>query len=109
MDHYTHGAVCRVAPDATAFAHRTPGTVHVWINTGWNEPADAGPAMKWVDETWAALQSFSGGRVYANFPGAESPEASRGAYAGNYSRLAALKRRFDPANLFRQNQNIPSA
>jgi FAD/FMN-containing dehydrogenase len=106
MDHYMHGAVCRVAPDSTAFVHRTPGTVHVWINTGWNDLSDEPAATRWVEETWNALQPYSGGRIYANFPGAEGGTANRAAYGENYARLAALKRRSDPANLFRRNQNI---
>ncbi|HWP86011.1 MAG TPA: FAD-binding protein [Terriglobia bacterium] len=106
LDHYMHGEVCRVDPAATAFVHRRPGIVHVWVNTGWNNPADAAACTRWVEETWAALQPFSGGQVYANFPGAEGERASQGAYGENYARLARLKLELDPTNLFRQNQNI---
>jgi len=106
MDHYMHGAVCRVPAEAAAFVHRTPGTVHVWINTGWDEADDEPASRRWVEETWTALQPFSGGRVYANFPGAEGGITDSAAYGDNYSRLAALKSRFDPTNLFRRNQNI---
>ena len=109
LDHYMHGAVCRVAPEATAFALRTPDAVHVWVNTGWDDPADGPVSTNWVEETWNALQPYSGGRVYANFPGAEGETASRAAYGENYSRLTRLKNQFDPTNLFRRNQNVRPA
>jgi FAD/FMN-containing dehydrogenase len=109
LDHYMHGAVCRVAPDATALVHRAPGTVHVWITNGWDTGPDGSAAMRWVEETWSALQPYAGGRAYANFPGAEGEAASRAAYGENYERLADLKEKFDPGNLFRGNQNIVPA
>jgi FAD/FMN-containing dehydrogenase len=109
LDHYMHGAVCRVAPDATALVHRTPGTVHVWITNGWDTGSDGPAAMQWVEETWNALQAYAGGHVYANFPGAEGEPASQAAYGENYGRLAELKGKFDPGNLFQGNQNIVPA
>ena len=109
LDHYTHGAVCRVAPDSTAFQLRAPNALHVWIIAGWDEPSDAQDSIGWMNETWSALQAYSGGRAYANFPAAETQTASA-AYGENASRLAAVKKQYDPGNLFRRNQNVqPSA
>ena len=106
LDHYTHGAVCRVAPDSTAFELRAPNALHVWIIAGWNDPSDEPASLGWMNETWSALQAYSGGRAYANFPAAETQSANA-AYGENASRLAAVKKQYDPGNLFRRNQNVP--
>lgn len=108
LDHYTHGAVCRVPPDATAFPLRAPSAVHVWIIAGWDDPSDEAASLGWMNDTWSALQAFSGGRTYANFPAAET-QTPGAAYGENVSRLAAVKNQYDPGNLFRRNQNIQPA
>ncbi len=105
LDHYTHGAVCRVAPDATAFQLRVPHAIHVWIIAGWDDSSDEAASLGWMNDTWSALQAFSGGRTYANFPAAETQNPSA-AYGENISRLVAAKNQYDPENLFRRNQNI---
>lgn len=109
LDHYMHGAVCRVPADATAFELRTPDAVHVWISAGWDVPADGPGSTGWIDETWEALQAHAAGRVYTNFPAAEGDEAVRAAYRGSYSRLAAVKRTYDPTNVFQRNHNLRPA
>lgn len=109
LDHYTHGAVCRVAPGSTAFELRAPNTVNVWIIAGWDDPSAAQDSLGWMNETWSALQAYAGGRTYANFPAAETQTASA-AYGDNAARLAVVKKQYDPGNLFRRNQNVlPSA
>jgi FAD/FMN-containing dehydrogenase len=57
------------------------------------------------------LRPFSEGGVYLNFPGfmEEREEMLRGAFGANYDRLVEVKTRYDPANVFRVNQNIPAA
>ena len=109
LDHYMHGEVCRVPPDAAAFELRTPDAVHVWISAGWDAPADGPGLSGWIDQTWQALQGYSAGRVFTNFPAAEGEAAVRGAYRGNYARLAAVKRLYDPANVFQRNHNLRPA
>jgi FAD/FMN-containing dehydrogenase len=109
FDHYMHGAVCRIAPEATAFELRSPGALHVWVVSGWTEPRAAVRAMAWVDDTWNALQPYSGGRTYANFLSTEGDAAVKAAFGANYPRLAAIKRKYDPTNFFRRNQNIRPA
>jgi hypothetical protein len=106
LDHYMHGAVCRTPPDATAFELRTPGAFHVWIDSHWQDPAGGEAMNRWTDETWAALQRFSGGRTYANYPGAEVVPAVPAVYREGQARLTRLKRSCDPGNLFRRNFNI---
>jgi FAD/FMN-containing dehydrogenase len=108
LDHYMHGAVCRVAPDSTALQLRAPNAVHVWIIAGWDEYSDESASLGWMNQTWSALQAYAEGRTYANFPAAETQTAGA-AYGDNASRLAAIKEQYDPGNLFRRNQNIPPA
>jgi len=106
FDHYMHGQVCRVPPDATAFELRAPGALHVWISSGWNDPAAAATFMTWADDTWKLLQPYSGGRIYANYMSVEGDSAVKAAYGANYARLASTKKKYDPDNFLRLNQNI---
>lgn len=106
LDHYMHGAVCRVPADATAFELRAPGAIHVWIDAHWNGAAEGEAMNRWTVETWAALQPFSGGRAYANYLGAEATPAVEDVYRDGHARLMKLKRTYDPGNLFRRNFNI---
>ncbi|HET7138042.1 MAG TPA: BBE domain-containing protein, partial [Gaiellaceae bacterium] len=68
-------------------------------------------AIAWARELWHALERHSTGGLYLNFAGlGEEKEALvRAGYGANYERLAALKGRYDPANLFRMNLNITPA
>ena len=69
-------------------------------------------AIAWGREFWRAMGRHSTGGVYLNFPGlGEDNEALvRAGYGSNYDRLASLKAKYDPTNLFRVNQNVvPSA
>jgi FAD/FMN-containing dehydrogenase len=109
LDHYMHGAVCRVASDSTAFDLRVPDALHVFLSAE-TDNAAAGPALsRWIDETWNALQPYAGGRVYANYPAAESEPVVKAAYGGNYARLVAVKNEYDPGNVFQRNYNIRPA
>jgi hypothetical protein len=107
LEHF-HGAACRVAPDGTAFRHREPGfnfaTLAVWLDA-----ADAPASMGWVRAFWDAMRPFVGPEAYTNYLGDEGAERVRSAYGANYERLVALKRRYDPTNFFRLNQNIDPA
>lgn len=102
------GAVARVAPDATAFAHRT-GHLNLLILSQWTDPAEAEPHIAWARDAWAAMQPFADQAVYPNYMegGAEGAARIRTAYGENYERLTRIKARYDPTNFFRSNQNIP--
>lgn len=100
------GAVHRVPESATAFAHRSTRWAQVIIGADPN-PANNDAVIEWVKGTWNAAHACSTGGVYLNFTGLESHDRIRASYRGNYERLTALKKRWDPANLFRVNQNIP--
>ena len=100
------GAVARVPEDATAFPNRN-AQHNVNIVGAWeiNDP-DPGRHMAWVRETWEAMQPFSTGG-YVNFMSDEPADRLRALYGPDkYERLVALKRRYDPENMFRHNQNI---
>jgi FAD/FMN-containing dehydrogenase len=100
------GAVARVPNDATAYAHRDrPYMVNVAAIL--QRPEERDDAVAWVRETASRIQR---GPVaaYVNFLGDEGPDRVRVAYPGaTWERLVEIKRRYDPANVFRLNQNIP--
>ena len=66
--------------------------------------------MEWADETWRLLRPSSGERIYANYQTHEGKGTAQAVFGGNYSRLVAIKNKYDPDNTFRRNSNIePSA
>ena len=102
------GAVSRVAEDATAFNGRGVGhTFNIGAATATAEGFDA--EREWVRNFWSALEPYHTS-VYVNFLMEEGEERVREAYgAEKYDRLKALKRKYDPENFFRLNQNISPA
>ncbi len=106
---FMHGAVGRVAPDATAFAHRDARNNFLMLGR-WESPAETETGMGWVREFWDAMKPFLSTGVYVNYLSEnEGEERVRGAYGSNYDRLLQLKAKYDPANFFRVNQNIRSS
>jgi hypothetical protein len=102
------GALARVPADATAFAHRR-SKIMVNVAAIYGSPDEASVHEAWAAETAAALRQEDAG-AYVNFVGDEGEERVRAAYPGaTWERLAAVKRRYDPDNLFRLNQNISPA
>jgi FAD/FMN-containing dehydrogenase len=102
------GAMGRVPVDATAFAHRDAPVMLVII-TPFEDPAEAPIHAAWTGAYYEALRPASRG-VYSNFLEAEGKDRIREAYPEpTYRRLAEVKRRYDPTNLFRLNQNIVPA
>ena len=102
------GAMARVPADATAFAHRG-SRIMVNVAALYERPGEKATHEAWVTDFAAALRQGDGG-VYVNFLGDEGEARIRVAYPGStWERLAAIKGRYDPTNLFRLNQNIPPA
>ena len=100
------GAMTRVPVEATAFAHRH-SRIMANVAAFYEGPADRDRRQAWVDGLAAALHQDDDG-AYVNFLGDEGPERVRQAYPGpTWDRLVEVKRRYDPDNLFRRNQNIP--
>jgi hypothetical protein len=100
------GAISRVGDEETAFNGRGAGhTFNITAATAGRDGFDA--ERQWVRDFWSALEPHQTGSVYVNFLMSEGEERIREAYgAKKYERLKALKRRYDPGNLFRLNQNI---
>jgi hypothetical protein len=98
------GAVNDVAPDATAYPHRDAEYV-MNVHARWDSAAEDEKCVAWAREYFDASAPFATGGVYVNFvPDGECPLAE--AYGPNYERLVQVKRKYDPNNLFRLNQNI---
>ena len=100
------GAVCDIADDATAYTGRAAG--YYWIaESGWEHEADDARLVAWNRMAGARLAEISLSGNYVNEQGEVGNDIARSAYGeAKYSRLAKLKARYDPANLFRLNQNI---
>jgi FAD/FMN-containing dehydrogenase len=103
--HHLGGAMGKIAPDATAFPARDASFLYNVIGF-WTAPDDDQVNIAWARAAFEALQPVSSGRAYVNFMVDEGADRVRAAYGANYERLVALKRRYDPDNLFRLNQNI---
>ena len=104
------GAIARVADDATAFSGRS-GRYVLAVESNWEDPADDGSNIAWARELLTALEGHVSGGAYLNFPGLleEGHALVRSSLGANYERLAALKQRVDPDNLFRRNANVEPA
>ena len=100
------GAVGRVGVDETAFPHRRNPFTLV-IPGMWTDPAESASQMKWVRDFWEAMQPFASDAVYVNYLDADDTNRVEAAYgAATYKRLRLLKKKYDPENFFRVNQNI---
>ena len=102
------GAVHSVGAADTAFAYRDSRWAEV-IFAADPDPAKADPIKTWVVDYYDATHPHSAGGAYVNFMMDEGDERVRASYRDNYERLAEVKKRYDPANLFRANQNIRPA
>jgi FAD/FMN-containing dehydrogenase len=103
------GAVHRKKPDASAWNCRdaTWSLVIVGVDS---DPAKAPALKKWAHDYWDAVHPFDLDGAYPNFMMDDEGEARlKATYGGNYQRLAALKKKYDPANLFHVNHNIRPA
>ncbi|MGH3087387.1 MAG: BBE domain-containing protein, partial [Rubrobacteraceae bacterium] len=99
------GAMARVPADATAFAHRA-SRIMVNVAAFYDSPEDRAAREAWVEDFAAALHRGDSG-AYVGFLGDEGEGRIREAYPGAaWERLVEVKRRYDPTNLFRLNQNI---
>ncbi len=101
------GAIGRVAPEATAFSHR-----HVkhgmFSIVSWKLDTDSAPHIRYIKDYWATLEPFTLGR-YTNSIGDEPQKLVSDNYGISLPRLRALKRKYDPINLFRLNANVQPA
>ena len=99
------GAPTRLANDDTAWAYRDAGWVQVMVGVD-PDPARADELRDWTVAYWEALHPYSMGGGYVNMMMDEGQERVRATYRDNYQRLAEIKSKYDPDNLFHVNQNI---
>ncbi len=104
------GAIGRVGEDATAFSGRG-GRYVVNPEANWEHAADDDANVAWARDVLAAVEAHATDGAYLNFPGflEEGQSLVRASMGANYERLASLKQRLDPENLFRRNANIVPA
>ena len=101
-----NGACHRVAADDTAFAYRDANFATV-ILASWSDPTVDADRIQWVRDYYDATAPHSEPGGYINFMDDDDQSRIRDNYKGNYDRLVAIKRTYDPDNLFHINQNIP--
>lgn len=105
LEHF-HGAVTRVEVAETAVPHRAEGW-NLLIPSVWTDPAATDENIAWTRETHSAFSPHLQAARWLNYLGDDqNDDAVRAAYGPNYERLLALKRRWDPQNVFRHNHNI---
>lgn len=99
------GAIARVAADATAFADRDAAST-LLITSGGEDPSLTASRITWARETWNDAQSYAKASAYVNYLDEGDDQRTEAVYGPNYQRLVAVKRLYDPANVFRHNANI---
>ena len=102
------GAAGRIPIEATAFPQRLSHFV-LNVHTRWREPDMDEACIAWARALFEAARPFATGTAYVNFMPDDEPERVEAAYGANYQRLVDVKRRYDPMNLFRMNQNVTPA
>ena len=102
------GAAHRVATGDTAWSFREANFAEVIVGVD-PDPANNPRLMAWARDYWSALHPLSAGGGYVNMMMDEGEDNVKAAYRDNHARLAQVKRKYDPANLFRVNQNIKPA
>lgn len=100
------GAVSRTPKEDTAFYYRDAG-YHFEILSSWEDPGEGESNIQWTRKLWREMRPFSSSGIYINqMIGDEGEGQVSTGYGDNYPRLLALKKKYDPDNLFRHNQNI---
>ena len=102
------GAVSRVDPRDTAFAHRD-AQHSLLVLRMWQDPADSEKNIEWARRCYQTAEPFLKAGAYVNYLGDEGEARVRAAYGVNYERMRAIKNKYDPTNFFRLNQNVKPA
>ena len=103
-----NGAASRVKNAATPWSYRDATWASVIVGVD-PDPANKEKISAWARDYWSALHPYSAGGAYVNFMMDEGEDRVRATYGKNYARLAKIKKRYDPTNRFRVNQNIKPA
>lgn len=100
------GAIAQRGEAETAATYRKAAFIHI-IAASWEDPQSSEKHVQWTRNLWEDVRPYSSGAGYANFHTQdEGEDRVRASYGSNFERLAALKEKYDPDNLFRVNQNI---
>lgn len=102
------GQTARVAPDAMAYSSRDTKFV-LNVHGRWETPSEDQRVITWARDFFNASAPYATGSVYVNFLTQEETDRVGAAYGSNYKRMVELKKKYDPTNLFRLNQNIKPA
>jgi FAD/FMN-containing dehydrogenase len=102
------GAMARVKPEDTAFVGRDANYI-MNVHGRWSDPREDERVRVWAREVFQDAAPHATGGGYVNFLTEDEAERVAGSYGANYARLQAVKRQFDPGNLFRMNLNIEPA
>lgn len=102
------GAAGRVGPQETPWAYRDATYAGVIAGID-KDPANNDRMTQWCKDYWEALHPYSAGGAYSNFMMDEGQDRVEASYRQNYQRLSEIKRKYDPTNFFRINQNIKPA
>ena len=102
------GRAGRIKNSDTPWCYRDAKWVQVMVGVD-PDAANKEKIFAWAKDYWNALHPHSAGGAYVNFMMEEGDDRIRATYSKNYDRLAKIKKRYDPANLFRVNQNIKPA
>ena len=99
------GQTARVAPEAMAYSSRDPNYV-MNVHGRWESAAEDAHCIAWAREFFAKSKPFASAGAYINFLTEEETDRIAFAYGASYKRLVEIKKKYDPTNLFRMNQNI---
>jgi len=103
-----NGAASHVGKHDTPWSYRDATWAGVMVGVD-PDPANRDRITRWAKEYYDAVHPYSAGGAYVNFMMDEGEDRVKATYRGNYARLAATKKKYDPTNLFRVNQNIKPA
>lgn len=109
LEYYGNSAFGRVPDAATAFGHRA-FPFNFLVTSAWTDAAETDRNIRWTRDFIEAMRPFAADAAYLNYIGEEGADGLNASYGTDkLRRLADLKRKFDPENLFRMNQNIRPA
>ncbi|HXF23153.1 MAG TPA: BBE domain-containing protein, partial [Gemmatimonadaceae bacterium] len=99
------GQTGRVAPEAMAYANRDANYV-MNVHGRWESPSEDAGGIEWARGFFAKAQPFASDGAYINFLTQDETDRIAFAYGPTFKRLVEIKKKYDPTNLFRMNQNI---
>jgi FAD/FMN-containing dehydrogenase len=110
LEHNGNGAMDRIPESATAFGHRG-WPYNFVVTSAWSDAKDTDRNISWTREFFDAMEPFLAKAAYVNYLGGDEGSSGLTAAYGpeKLARLAGLKTKYDPSNLFRMNQNIAPA